>query len=349
MKAYHGTTKGRARRIFDQGLLPMPPSQLVWFAEDRGYAMGRAHAQARRARDEPTVLACVLDIPEIRRRLGGKGVVHKKGIIAIDGPVTIDMMRAISSADFATEPEEVATWINALLDLAGDDRLSARHRGVQRLSLWINSQLASGSAKGLQFTALLDNARKWLPERFAGRKLEREVLCGHASIGFASVDLGPDAVTVSRQAEALELLDAAQAERRVSGLELLAEIDDPDLFDWCAICLEDRSLTVRIAALRTMVQCKAGVPAVVEPLADAEDRRVRAAAIAALAALTGSETPKWIEQGLRDPEACVRVTVAGYIRQLDPKKHRKLLELASHDPNPDISGRAHRRLLKKKS
>lgn len=104
MNVFHGTTKTRARRIFDQGLLPFPPSNRVWFTEDRAYATGRAKTQARRNRDAPRVLSCDISVDATRQKIGGKGVIHRKGIIAVDGPVTIEMMRSISIADLATVP-----------------------------------------------------------------------------------------------------------------------------------------------------------------------------------------------------------------------------------------------------
>ena len=94
MIAYHGTTNLRAERICQEGFLPRKPSKRVWFAEGRGYAERRARQQARRAHARPVVLTCELDLQVLRRRLGPKKVRHKSGILAIDGPVPVSMIRS---------------------------------------------------------------------------------------------------------------------------------------------------------------------------------------------------------------------------------------------------------------
>ena len=73
---------------------------------------------------------------------------------------------------------------------------------------------------------------------------------------------------------------------------------------------------------------------------DEQDGRLRGAATAVLARHGGEEAPSWIERGLRDPEPCVRVEAARFLDRLDPRRHRRILRLASHDPNPSIAERA---------
>ena len=168
MNAYHGTTQTRARKIFDQGLLPLPPSRRVWFAESRAYAMGRAKTQARRTNDTPVVLACELDLDAVRRQVAHRGVIHRKGIVAVDGPVSIEMMRSVSLADLATVPEEVAAWVNGLLGLAPEESVRPKHPGVIRLSRWINARLASGGEGKLMSWELLERARRSRKPRRCG-------------------------------------------------------------------------------------------------------------------------------------------------------------------------------------
>ena len=62
MIVYHGTTRRRAMRIGKEGFLPKKPSRRVWFAQGRGYALGRAKTQARRAHGRPAVLKCEIDL-----------------------------------------------------------------------------------------------------------------------------------------------------------------------------------------------------------------------------------------------------------------------------------------------
>ena len=348
MDAYHGTTQERARRIFDQGFLPLPPSRRVWFAESRGYAMGRAKTQARRAKDVPVVLACGLDLAEIRRQMGKRGVVHRKGIIAIDGPVTVDLLHWISFADLATVPKEVAAWANNLLGLEAEEAIRASHPGVARLSRWINAHLEEEGAKLLS-SELMERAKRWLPEYFAHAKLGVRSLRANRRIGATEYEIdsrtsGPDL----RETQALDWLDSPQSDQRVQGLSLLAEIGDPDLSDWCAMFVEDEAVSVRLAALRTMLQCHDANLAVIEPFVASKDRRIRAAAISALAERGGVDAPSWIKRGLSDPEVHVRVATVPFLSQLDPRQHRSLVEFATHDPNPDIAARARKILVPKR-
>ena len=343
MIAYHGTTQARARKILDQGFLPNPPSRRVWFAESRSFAMGRARTQARRPDDIPVVLVCDLDLDELRRQPGVKRTVHRKGIIAVDGPVPAAMLRRDAIADVATAPE-VAAWISDLLRLKPWESVRPTHPGLVRLSRWINARAASVPEPSLLSSELLERAKRWLPEYFTGAHVPVKTLLAHRRVGLIKYEVDARASEPDpREAEALDCLDDPRPDQRVRGLWLLAEVRDPDLFDWCAMFVDDEDATVRLAALRTMLRCEGGTPEGVEPLAGSEDRRVRAAAIAVLAE-HARDWPRWIERGLRDAEACVRVEAARFLGKLDPRRHRPLFDLALHDPNPDVASRA-RKLL----
>ena len=346
MIAYHGTTQSRARMIFAKGLLPLPPSRRVWFAEARRYAMGRARTQAARASDLPVVLACDLDLAALRRRKDIQGIVHRKGIIAVDGPVPAGMLRCESFSDLATVPREVAAWLNGLLGLKARDVVRPDHPGLIRLSRWINARGESESEPMPRYSELLAKARRWLPEYFVDAHLPARQLRRNRRVGFIEYEVDARAVAPDpREAEALSCLDCAGPDERARGLGLLAEIGDPDLFDWCAMCLDDEAADVQVAALRTMLKCDGAQPDIIEPLAASADRRVRATAVAALAAHAGEDAPRWIERGLRDPEPCVRVETLPFLRELDPRRHRPIFELARNDPNPDIAARAQKLLL----
>jgi len=342
MLAYHGTTRMRARNIFEEGFLPKPPSRRVWFAEARSYAMGRAKAQAKRANDEPVVLACNVDLDRLSKRLGAKKVFYRKGIIAINGKVPVDMLLPHPFADLATVPDEVADWVNELLGHEEGEGVQAKHPGVVRLSRWINSQVATEPESKLLCSEVLEKARRWLPEHFAGTELDAKDLKAHRRVGFTDYELDSKAVGPDpREAEALDCLEDPSPKQRIRGLSLLADIRDPDLFDWCAMfAVEDEDATVQAAALRTMLRCDGGSPEVVVPFANTEDRLLRAAAIAALAKHSGDDGPTWVRRGLKDPEPCVRVEAARFLGDLDPRDDRATFALAEMDPNPDIARRA---------
>ena len=140
------------------------------------------------------------------------------------------------------------------------------------------------------------------------------------------------------------LLEDAGARRRVRGLSLLAEIEEPDLFDWCAMLLDDEAVSVRLAALRTMLLCEDGDPEVIAPLAGSGERRVRAAAIAALARHSGEDAGRWVARGLKDPCPCVRVAASMELARVDPTGHHGLFELALYDHNREVARRARRRV-----
>jgi HEAT repeat protein len=86
-----------------------------------------------------------------------------------------------------------------------------------------------------------------------------------------------------------------------------------------------------------MLHCEPDEPSIIEPYTASEDRRVRAAAIAALAKHGGADAVGWYERGLKDPEACVRLETARVLRYLDAKVHRRIFDLARYDPNPEIA------------
>jgi len=349
MLAYHGTTQACARAILGEGFLPKPPSRRVWFAESRGYAMGRAKTQARRTDEVPVVLACDLDLDELRRRLGAKRVVCKKGIIAVDGSVPVEMLRSYRFADMATVPEEVTAWISSLLHLEPDQSVKADHPGLLRLSRWINARIASKPESKLLSSELLQKAKRWLPEYFVGSNLGLEDLRAHRRVGLTDYEVDPPACEPDpREAEAIDCLDDPRAAQRIRGLSLLAEIRDPALFDWCAMCTDDEAVTVQIAAFRTMLECEDGVTEPIAPFAASEDRRVRAVAIAALARHAGNDASRWIKRGLEDPEICVRVAAVRFLGQLDPRRQRSIFELAKNDPSPEVCGRARKLALAKR-
>lgn len=104
--------------------------------------------------------------------------------------------------------------------------------------------------------------------------------------------------------------------------------------------LDDDSTEVRVTALRLMVECEEGDPEAIEPFADSDDKRIRAAAIAALAKHSGDEAPRWVDRGLRDPCACVRLEASALLPLLNPQEHRSVFETALYDGNPQVAQRA---------
>ena len=341
MIVYHGTTRRRAMRICEVGFLPRKPSRRVWFAEGHGYAMGRARTQARRAHDRAVVLTCEIDYHQMRQRLGSKRVFRRGGVIAIDAPVPVTALRSHPAVDSPTTPKDLATWLNLLLGLKHYKGVSQTHPGIQRLSRWVVNRLRSQVNKPIKPAELVHMARQWLPEYFDGVEVDLERLKAYRKVKQIELAVDTDLPPVDPlEAEALECLESDKPARRARGLKLLARLGDPDLFDWCAMYLADEPVDVRVAALRAMLHCEPDDAEIIVPLTECEDKRIRAAAIAALAKHGGARAAGWYERGLKDPEPCVRVETARVLKYLDPKEHRKIFDLARHDPNPEISGQA---------
>ena len=339
MIVYHGTTARRAQRICQAGFVPKKPSRRVWFAKSKGYAERRARQQARRARDRAVVLTCDINLSQLRDQVGERRVIYRGGVIAIDALVPPSVLRAHAGAiDQPSSPDELAEWVNLILRLKPYKGVSRRHPGIQRLSRWIVNRANSQPTSRLRPAQILHMARQWLPEFFKEVEIDPLTLHAHRPVGKIDVQPGPaEPETDPREAEALELLENPRPKRRIRGLSLLAELRDPDLFDWCVMHLRDRSVNVRITALHTMLEREEGDSEVIGPLAESENKRVRAAAIAALAKLSEEDAPRWFTRGLKDPEPCVRLETAALLPRLNPEEHHAIFELARNDPNPDVA------------
>ncbi len=343
MIVYPGTTDKRARSICLEGFRPRKPSRRVWFAESKGYALRRARTQAKRARDRAVVLTCEINVHQLRGRLGSKRIFHKQGIVAINGPVPISVLRshpANMGVDEPSSPDDLAEWVNRALGLKKYKGGSPKHPGILRLSRWVVNRLADGRHK-MNHPEMLGMARQWLPEYFHGVKVDPDRLQVVRKVKTIEVEVKSSELEGGElEGEALDLLEHTEPKRRIRGLSMMADIQDPDLFEWCMMFLDDESTDVRVAALRAMRDAEEGDVEIIVPHTQAEDKRIRAAAIAALAVHAGANGPYWFKRGLKDPSPCVRVEVAALLPRLDPAKHHEIFEIALYDANPDIARRA---------
>ncbi len=337
MIVYHGTTIQRARRICREGLRPMPPSRRVWFAEDRKYAFQRARTWARRTSDRAIVLTADVDVGALRHELGGHRVMHRNQIIAIDGAVPASTLRWHPEVDLSATPEEVAEWVNEILGPRRLRRVTKAHPGVQRLSRWIDHQVGTRHRSELRWSEIRAMAEKWLPEHFLGVAIDLRRVRDNQLVGTVHVEVDRRRPKSDpRIPEALDLLADERAKRRARGIRLLAETQAPDLFDWCTLLLGDDAVTVQLAALEAMRACEDTQADVLEPLVGSDNKRIRAAALAALAVRGGEAALHWFQRGLKDPAPCVRLAVARQLHHLEASKHEALFELALTDPNPDV-------------
>lgn len=320
------------------------PSKRVWFTQSIGYAKGRAKAKARRARDRATVLACEIDLPKLRNELGPKRIFVHGGNIAIDAEVAADVLRSHPSVPGEpASPAELAAWVNEQIGRKSYKGVRPRDPGVVRLAKWVVNRVTERKGKYPRARELFEMARRYLPDWFIGcvfdperARVQRVIRLGTISVRR----IGDRERMGAREEEALACLEAARPRRRVRGLELLRDLEDPDLFEWCMMFLDDPSPQVKAGAARMMLDCKRIDREALAPLADSSDRIVRAGALAALARHEGPEDPEWFEMGLRDPEAHVRVATARQLAVLKPLENRSLIELALYDPNPKVAAEA---------
>ena len=335
MKYYHGTTLRSAIRIAEIGFLPRKGA--VWFTTSKQYAQGRAKQKARRTGSSPFVLNCEIDVQELYNRLGKKLVMRGGGVIAIRGRVPPTVIRSHFTVELLNSPEQIAKWVNQRLGRKSYDGLSPRHPGIDRLSRWMENRTTSGTGSTIRLDELSQKLQQWLPDFFQGIEITPEDLrfdCFPESPETETVP--PSELVDSQEENALDDLAAAKPNRRIRGLKRLARLGNEDLYDWCTLSLSDESLEVRIAALQTIARCEDGDPEAILPFAESQDKRVRAAAIAALAKHSVEDAPRWFERGLKDREACVRLETASVLPTLDVTEHRRIFELALYDPNPEV-------------
>ncbi|MEW6753847.1 MAG: hypothetical protein AB1505_23130 [Candidatus Latescibacterota bacterium] len=347
MIVYHGTTQRAARRIRITGFLPRPPSRRVWFAERKTYAQQRARSQARRAHDRPVVLACQLDVAALRERLGSRRVMHQGQVIAVWGPVPAAVLRCHGWLGVPADPAELVHWVDAVLGIKPYKGPGKSHPGIVRLCRWIQNRSAVHPRGEVGERELLALAQQWLPEFFAGvevdfaslRTLPRAAPAPQAS--EPEVPPWEQEAPDRREEEAMACLESDKPRRRQRGLELLADLQDPDLGDWCAMFLQDEEPSVRVKALEVLRGCDDVEEEVVGPLAEAEEKTVRAAAIEVLLR-HGRETAEWFWRGVTDPEPHVRLTTARHLQELDPQSGALCLQTALYDPHPEVARLARR-------
>ena len=346
MKYYHGTTLRSAIRIAEMGFLPRKGA--VWFTTSKQYAQGRAKQKARRTGSSPFVLNCEIDIQELYNRLGKKLIMRGGGVIAIRGRVPPTVIRSHFTVELLNSPEQIAKWVNQRLRRKSYDGISPRHPGIDRLSRWMENRTTSGTGSTIRLDELSQKLQQWLPDFFEGIEITPEDLRFDCFPEPTEIETASSSEPVDSQEEnALDDLAAAKPKRRIRGLKRLAWLENEDLYDWCTLLLSDESLEVRIAALQTIARCEDGDPEVILPFAESQDKRVRAAAIAALAKHSVEDAPRWFERGLKDREACVRLETAAVLPSLDVTEHRRIFELALYDPNPEVKRLAQKVTTKK--
>ena len=346
MKVYHGTNRQNARSIIRSGFRP-----IAWFTRSMGYAQRRAGHKAR-SHNDAVVLTCDLNLGRLKdagHRVWGKGGIYAvnkvlpastvKGFIEVPFGGTKEKPTALLGGSrkviIESLSKHLSAWANELLGLKHYKGVKPSHAGVNEIARWIFERY-DGDFDSVPETDLLHKACQWLPEFFEGVEIDWDRRSIYRRIRDVRLKPEPPEPVDPREIEALDCLSAETPKRVIRGLKLLAEIGNEDLFDWCMMCISDESTDVVVAALQTTLDCETAYPDIIEPLADSSDKRIRAAAIAALAKHSDEGAPFWFERGLKDRETCVRLETAMLLSELDPREHQGLFELARYDPNPAV-------------
>lgn len=342
MIVYHGTTRRRAARIRVVGFVPR--RSRVWFTKNLRYANRRAKTQAGRTNDQPVTLRCDLDIGQLRTRYGSAGTMVQSHVVMIRGRVPASVLTDESDdyyLPYVFTADYLARWINGILRVKPHKGVSRRHPGVQRLEQWIKSRLSDNPRTKFKPSELLVLARQWIPEHLNQYKIDPKTLRATRlpppeeepeweGAPSPAEEAGPDETLI------LEALTSSRPSRRVKGLRMLARTDEPELFEWCMMYLDDASVDVRVAVLETARQSEDPEPEMIVAFVEDEDRRIRGAAISFMTK-HGDDREEWFRMGLTDPETHVRVVTARHLDELDPEVHKRLFELALYDPNPKVA------------
>jgi hypothetical protein len=321
----------------------IPKRSRVWFTKNLAYAKRRAKTQATRAKDQAIALRCDLDLGQLRNQHGSKSVMVRSHVVAIRGRVPSTVLTDQSGeTDFpyVFTAEYLAGWINGILRVKPHKGVSRRHAGVKRLEQWIRKRLSDNPKAQFKPSELLVLARQWMPEVLSQYKIDPKTLRATRlpppeeepeweGSPAPAEEAGPDEALI------LEDLTSSRPSRRVKGLRMLADADEPELFEWCMMYLDDASADVRVAVLETARQSEDPEPEMIATFAEDEDRRIRGAAISFMTK-HGDDREEWFRMGLTDPETHVRVVTARHLDELDPAVHKKLFELALYDPNPKV-------------
>ena len=350
MEFYHGTTLSSARGIIENGFRPR--GGVVWFTTQRNYAKNRAEQKAHRKNGRPVVFKTELEIAELRTHLGN-GKIHAHGnIIAVRERLSVQLLQS-NFFELLAYPAALSQWVNSQLGLYSHNGVSQNHWGIVRLAHWMDNRMRSGTGNRIDRQDFFEKGRQWLPAFFDKipfspqglpiQHLQNDTIAVRVLYTDTQEEATESSKADTRYTKAMADVSDENPKRRMRGLQFLEKIGTEELFDWCALHLEDESIDVVCNALRIMCRCDEGYIAPILPHAESKNRRIRAGALAALAKHASDDAERWFERGLKDPATCVRMEVAKLLPMLDRIEYQELLDIARHDPNPVV-----KRLAKKR-
>lgn len=339
MRVYHGTTKRRAARIRMIGFVPRRGR--VWFTTNLGYAKRRARTQARRTADQAEVLTCDLNPGSFKPNR----FLHQSHVIVVRGRIPSSVLidqRGMVVLPHHLTAEALARWVNRLLGVKPHKGVTKRHPGMRRLESWLLEQLKKDPKRKFQDSELLELMHEWIPDVMSVYRFDPQTHKAYRIPDPAEPSEPEWWESVASEADemfeerALEALMSEHANRRAKGLKMLADAEEPDLFEWCTMFMEDDAVEVRVTAAEVARTCGDAEADTIESWAEDEEKRIRAAGIAFMTR-HGEDREHWFRIGLTDPEPHVRVSTMRYLEELDPTVDRALFELALYDPNPKVA------------
>ena len=224
-------------------------------------------------------LAVDVDLEALRRRYGSRQVRESGGVISINGAIPASSLRSHYGLGIPESAEEIARWINAVLGVKAHKGVSARHEGVLRLARWIDNRLATQPHARVGEKELLARAAQWIPDRFAGVEIDFEHLRIWPKVAREAEALQAGLTSAApvdhREEEAIACLESDKPQRQERGLQLLADLADPDLFEWCVLLLGEDHPQSAVGVLKVMRRCEDIQPEVLAPYAASEHKAVR--------------------------------------------------------------------------
>ena len=210
---------------------------------------------------------------------------------------------------------------------------------------WVNNKLSTNPNATIGEKQLLSYATQWIPEHFEGVDVDFDLLRVWPKVVREQEEAQnageyiPPPPEDHRAEEAQECLESDKPQRQGRGLKLLADLHDPDLFEWCVLLLGDSDPELKVGILKVMRRCEDIEPEVLAPHAESADKAVRAAALEVLGLHGGEQAHEWFWKGLTDPEPHVRLGAVKFLDRLDPQAHRDIFETALYDPHPQAAQR----------
>lgn len=339
MIVYHGTHNKNAYNIRVNGFLPKPPTRRVWFTESPAYARRRAKTQASRACARPVVFRCELILSKLKQQLGPEKIMQKGTVVIVNGSVPPSVILDGHDIHIPVSHDELAHWVNTILNVKSYKGVSTREPGLERLAQWIKRRQQTNPSAKIRDTELLALAQQWLPEHFENRIVDfkrlKAIRLTASPVAEPVNETEKEAIT--QENEALERLLSSNADKRVRGLKQLCNIKPPDLFEWCALFMDDESPDVQVASLEAMLTCDDIDVEIIYDLTENSDKRLRGAAVAVMAKHDRENASEWFRYGLTDPDTHVRIQTARQLDSLDPTEHQQIFDLARFDTNPKIA------------